>query len=206
MTLASPRADRTVRHDLPVRAAWDSNGSAQQRRHDFSRPAPLRHPPNYGTLCVKGRFGTDFTTHPRPLKTPLIRTAPRRIPRGPGTRPVVGQRSTQPDRRITTVMPRHLLLCQSHHRRQLRGSEGFGRCAHQQHRHCARLCHAGRSPGSSSPSVQRDEQQLRRNGTPRHVIVDSSNTTETHPVISLFLKKVSGKRRKTHRVDRARSS
>ena len=29
--------------------------------------------PNYGSLCVKGRFGMDFITHPDRLKTPLIR-------------------------------------------------------------------------------------------------------------------------------------
>ena len=29
--------------------------------------------PNYGSLCVKGRFGTDFVTHPDRLKTPLIK-------------------------------------------------------------------------------------------------------------------------------------
>jgi predicted molibdopterin-dependent oxidoreductase YjgC len=29
--------------------------------------------PNYGSLCVKGRFGYDFVGHPDRLKTPLIR-------------------------------------------------------------------------------------------------------------------------------------
>lgn len=29
--------------------------------------------PNYGSLCVKGRFGYDFTNHPERLKTPLIK-------------------------------------------------------------------------------------------------------------------------------------
>ena len=30
-------------------------------------------PPNYGSLCVKGRFGFDFVDHPDRLTTPLIR-------------------------------------------------------------------------------------------------------------------------------------
>jgi predicted molibdopterin-dependent oxidoreductase YjgC len=29
--------------------------------------------PNYGSLCVKGRFGNDFIHHPERLKTPLIK-------------------------------------------------------------------------------------------------------------------------------------
>ena len=29
--------------------------------------------PNYGRLCVKGRYGFDFINHPDRLKTPLIR-------------------------------------------------------------------------------------------------------------------------------------
>jgi predicted molibdopterin-dependent oxidoreductase YjgC len=29
--------------------------------------------PNYGSLCVKGRFGYDFVHSPERLKTPLIR-------------------------------------------------------------------------------------------------------------------------------------
>jgi predicted molibdopterin-dependent oxidoreductase YjgC len=32
-----------------------------------------RVPPNFGHLCVKGRFGFDFIHHPDRLKTPLIR-------------------------------------------------------------------------------------------------------------------------------------
>src|SRR5687768_6154270 len=35
--------------------------------------APFDSAPNYGNLCVKGRFGLDFTMHPRRLKKPLIR-------------------------------------------------------------------------------------------------------------------------------------
>src|SRR5215467_6421502 len=39
--------------------------------------APFDAAPNYGNLCVKGRFGTDFTTHPGRLKRPLIRAGER---------------------------------------------------------------------------------------------------------------------------------
>ena len=33
--------------------------------------APFDAAPNYGNLCVKGRFGLDFATHPRRLRKPL---------------------------------------------------------------------------------------------------------------------------------------
>ena len=39
--------------------------------------APFDSAPNYGNLCVKGRFGLDFATHPRRLKQPLIRDGAR---------------------------------------------------------------------------------------------------------------------------------
>ncbi len=40
--------------------------------------APFDAAPNYGNLCVKGRYGTDYTKHPRRLSAPLIRSG------GPG--------------------------------------------------------------------------------------------------------------------------
>ncbi|MGD2077180.1 MAG: molybdopterin-dependent oxidoreductase, partial [Chloroflexota bacterium] len=35
--------------------------------------APFDVAPNYGMLCVKGRFGTDYVRHPGRVKMPLIR-------------------------------------------------------------------------------------------------------------------------------------
>src|SRR5574341_272377 len=35
--------------------------------------APFDAAPNYGMLCVKGRFGIDSVMHPTRLKIPLIR-------------------------------------------------------------------------------------------------------------------------------------
>ena len=39
----------------------------------YAVEAPFDAAPNYGMLCVKGRFGTDYVNHPRRIKTPLIR-------------------------------------------------------------------------------------------------------------------------------------
>jgi predicted molibdopterin-dependent oxidoreductase YjgC len=39
----------------------------------FRAAAPFDAAPNYGKLCVKGRFGHDYLWHPDRLTTPLIR-------------------------------------------------------------------------------------------------------------------------------------
>src|SRR5512139_931415 len=44
--------------------------------------APFDAAPNYGRLCVKGRFGADFVHHPSRLIAPLVR----RQPQQPGKR------------------------------------------------------------------------------------------------------------------------
>jgi predicted molibdopterin-dependent oxidoreductase YjgC len=39
----------------------------------YRAQAPFDTAPNYGLLCVKGRFGYDYLWHPDRLTTPLIR-------------------------------------------------------------------------------------------------------------------------------------
>ena len=39
----------------------------------YAVEAPFDAAPNYGMLCVKGRFGTDYVKHPGRVKQPLIR-------------------------------------------------------------------------------------------------------------------------------------
>jgi predicted molibdopterin-dependent oxidoreductase YjgC len=39
----------------------------------FRVDAPFDAAPNFGKLCVKGRFGSDYLWHPDRLTTPLIR-------------------------------------------------------------------------------------------------------------------------------------
>lgn|SRR5574341_1429748 len=39
----------------------------------YRTSAPFDRAPNYGRLCVKGRFGHDYLWHPDRLTTPLIR-------------------------------------------------------------------------------------------------------------------------------------
>ena len=44
----------------------------------YRAAAPFDAAPNFGKLCVKGRFGHDYLWHPDRLTTPLIRRGLRR--------------------------------------------------------------------------------------------------------------------------------
>ena len=156
--------------------------------------APFGVAPNYGRLCVKGRFGLDFTTHPRRLRTPLIRDRKG----GP-------LREASWDEALSLVAERLSAIVREH------GGDSVGAFASAKATnednyvfqkwiraviktnnvdHCARLCHAGSvaglqlSIGSSAMSNSIAEME--------HLdtfIITGSNTAETHPVISLFMKK-----------------
>jgi formate dehydrogenase alpha subunit len=162
--------------------------------------APFDAAPNYGMLCVKGRYGTDYVKHPGRVKTPLIRT---NRSEGRSARPVwreatwdealdlvademaritmtnggdsiatyASAKATNEDNYVFQKMVRALL-----------GTNNVD--------HCARLCHAGSvtglqlSIGSSAMSNSIAEME-----DLEAFIVTGSNTTETHPVISNFLKR-----------------
>ncbi len=156
--------------------------------------APFDSAPNYGNLCVKGRFGTDFTTNPRRLKTPLIRDGE------PGQ-----FREATWDEALTLITDKLSNIV----RESGGDSVATFACAKATNEdnyvfqkwvravmktnnvdHCSRLCHAGSvtglqlSLGTSAMSNSIAEME--------HLdtfIVTGSNTTETHPVISLFLKR-----------------
>ena len=166
--------------------------------------APFDVAPNYGRLCVKGRFGTDFVHHPSRLTTPLIRRTPQR----PGQRVAAtgpeDWRQASWDEALDLVAERLMDLrarygpdsitanaCAKATNednyllqkllRQLIGANNID--------HCARLCHAGSVAGlqlaigssamSNSIAEMKDLECF---------IVTGSNTAETHPVIATFLK------------------
>jgi formate dehydrogenase alpha subunit len=156
--------------------------------------APFDAAPNYGNLCVKGRFGTDYTTHPRRLKTPLIRTG------GPGE-----FREATWDEALTLISSKLAAIVRES------GGDSIATyaCAKATNEdnyvfqkwvravmktnnvdHCARLCHAGSVTGLQlaigSSAMSNSIAEMEHLDT---FIVTGSNTTETHPVISLFLKK-----------------
>ena len=156
--------------------------------------APFDTAPNYGNLCVKGRFGTDYTTHPRRLKTPLIRVgAPGdfheatweealtlvsekladvvRTSGGDSIATYASAKATNEDNYVFQKWVRAVLKTNNVD-------------------HCARLCHAGSVTGLQlaigSSAMSNSIAEMEHLDT---FIVTGSNTTETHPVISLFLKK-----------------
>jgi formate dehydrogenase alpha subunit len=156
--------------------------------------APFDAAPNYGNLCVKGRFGLDFATHPRRLKTPLIRDGERGNFReatwdealdfiagklagivqesgGDSIATYACAKATNEDNYIFQKFVRAVLKTNNVD-------------------HCARLCHAGSVTGLQlaigSSAMSNSIAEMEHLDT---FVVTGSNTTETHPVISLFLKK-----------------
>jgi formate dehydrogenase alpha subunit len=164
--------------------------------------APESAAPNFGRLCAKGRYGTDFTHHSSRLKSPLIRKdidKDVRVPVG-----LEGFREASWDEALDLAAAR---LAETYKKS---GGDAFGAfcCAKASNEdnyifqkfvrstlktnnidHCARLCHAasvaglqkalGSSAMSNSIAEMKDLEVF---------IVTGSNTTETHPVISTFLR------------------
>ena len=162
--------------------------------------SPFEAAPNYGMLCVKGRFGTDFTTHPARLKRPLIRA---NIDEPRDVEPVWREASW--DEALNLVADRLSgIINQS-------GGDSIATfaCAKATNEdnyilqkwvrtvlrtnnidHCSRLCHAGSVAGLQlaigSSAMSNSIAEMEHLDT---FIVTGSNTTETHPVISNFLKR-----------------
>ncbi|MDX1664659.1 MAG: formate dehydrogenase subunit alpha [Candidatus Promineifilaceae bacterium] len=162
--------------------------------------APFDAAPNYGMLCVKGRFGTDYVNHPRRVKRPLIRANRHegrsadpvwrevswdealdyvadelvRIAKTNGGSAIASYASAKATNEDTYIFQKFI--------RALLRTNNVD--------HCARLCHAGSVTGlqlaigsaAMSNSIAEMENL-------EAFIVTGSNTTETHPVISNFLKR-----------------
>ncbi len=173
----------------------------------FRVSAPFDAAPNYGRLCVKGRFGIDFIYHPSRLTTPLIRKDYAALQAGQVRRQPVDLDAFRPASwdealdlvatRLAEIKVQHggdaiAALCSAKATnednyvfqklmRQLLGTNNVD--------HCARLCHAGSvtglqmAIGSSAMS-----NAIAEMAGLECFVVTGSNTTETHPVIATFLK------------------
>jgi len=195
MQPAAPLApDRIVRTTCPYCGVGCQMELYLKDRVIYRVGAPFDAAPNYGKLCVKGRFGTDFTMHPRRLTTPLIRVG------APGEfRPATW------DEALTLVSERLARI--------VRDSGGDSIATYASAKatnednyafqkwvravlktnnidHCARLCHAGSVTGLQlaigSSAMSNSIAEMEHLDT---FIITGSNTSETHPVISLFLKR-----------------
>jgi formate dehydrogenase alpha subunit len=192
--------DQTVRTTCPYCGVGCQLDLNVKDGYIYRVDAPFDAAPNYGMLCVKGRFGTDYVKHPRRVKTPLIRMNREEgrsaepvwreatwdealdlvadqltgIVKENGSNAIASYASAKATNEDTYVFQKFI--------RALLGTNNID--------HCARLCHAGSvtglqlAIGSSAMSNSIAEME-----NLEAFIVTGSNTTETHPVISNFLKK-----------------
>jgi formate dehydrogenase major subunit len=161
-------------------------------------------PANLGRLCVKGRFGWDYTQSPDRLTKPLVRKPG--VPRGPlaGRAREEVFREASWDEALGLVAARLQELRARHGPQALAGLSSakctneenylfqkFVRAALQSPHidHCTRLCH--------SSSVYALQTALgtgsMTNGIPdigdaECMLITGSNTTENHPVVATFIK------------------
>jgi formate dehydrogenase alpha subunit len=166
----------------------------------YAVEAPFDAAPNYGMLCVKGRFGTDYVRHPGRVRDPLIRT---NREAGRSSRPVWREaswnealdlvadnlvsiaRESGGDAIATYASAKATNEDTFVFQKVIRALIGTNNVDH-----CARLCHAGSVTGLQlsigSSAMSNSIAEMENLDT---FIVTGSNTTETHPVIANFLKR-----------------
>jgi formate dehydrogenase (NADP+) alpha subunit len=148
--------------------------------------------PNYGSLCVKGRFGYDFVHHKDRLTKPLIREGDR-------------FRKAGWDEALNLVATRFSEI------KNARGPDALAalssaRCTNEENYllqklmravigtnnidHCARLCHAstvtGLAAAFGSGAMTNTIADIEH---ARAILVTGSNTTEMHPIIASHIKR-----------------
>ena len=172
------------------------------QNHILRVTAPPAEAPNYGRLCVKGRFGMDFVQHPSRLTQPLIRKDLGKRPRQPvgleGFRPATWEEALDLSAERLADIVRQAggdavgTFCSA----KATNEDNYvfqkfvrGVLKTNNVDHCARLCHAASvtalqiAIGSSAMSNSIAEMK-----NLEVFIVTGSNTSETHPVISTFLR------------------
>jgi formate dehydrogenase alpha subunit len=198
------KADQVVRSTCPycgVGCQVDLNVKGDRI---FRVDAPSDAAPNYGRLCVKGRFGTDFVHHPSRLTAPLIR----RMEQTPGHRSPASSPEdwceASWDEALDLVASRLLDLRDRYGRDSITANASAKATNEDSYLlqkylravigtnnvdHCARLCHAGSVAGlqlaigstaMSNAIAEMPDLEC--------FMVIGSNTPETHPVIATFLK------------------
>ncbi len=173
-----------------------------QENHITRVDAPFDVAPNYGRLCTKGRYGMDYVSHPSRLTYPMIRKGLGAHPRKPVG--ISGFRRASWEEALDLAAEKLAAIVKENggdalgtfcsakatnednylFQKFVRGVLGTNNIDH-----CSRLCHAasvaglqitlGSSAMSNSIAEMKDLEVL---------LVTGSNTTETHPVISTFMR------------------
>ena len=194
------KADRVVRSTCPYCGVGCQLDLSIKDEYIYRVDAPFDAAPNYGMLCVKGRFGTDYVKHPGRVKTPLIRTNRDegrsakpvwreaswdealdyvadelvRIKSGYGSEAIASYASAKATNEDTYVFQKFI--------RALMGTNNID--------HCARLCPAGSVAGLQlaigSSAMSNSIAEMENLDV---FIITGSNTAETHPVIANYLKR-----------------
>ncbi|MCB8988471.1 MAG: formate dehydrogenase subunit alpha [Ardenticatenaceae bacterium] len=192
--------DRIVRTTCPYCGVGCQLHLNIKDEYIYAVEAPFDAAPNYGMLCVKGRFGTDYVKHPGRVKTPLIRA---NRAEGRSAKPV--WREATWDEALDFVADELVRIAQTY------GGDAIATYASAKATnedtyifqkfvrallhtnnvdHCARLCHAGSVTGLQlaigSSAMSNSIAEMEHLDT---FMVTGSNTTETHPVIANFLKR-----------------
>ncbi len=194
--------EKTVRTTCPFCGVGCQLDLSIDQGRIVSVSAPENAAPNFGRLCAKGRFGTDYVHHPSRIRTPLIRKnldSGKRTPVG-----MEGFREASWDEALDLAAERLSLAVKT------QGADSIGTfCSAKATNedtyifqkfvrgilktnnidHCARLCHAasvaGLQKAIGSSAMSNAIAEMKNLDV---FIVTGSNTTETHPVISTFLK------------------
>lgn len=194
------KADQVVRTTCPYCGVGCQMNLNVKDGYIYRVDAPFDAAPNYGMLCVKGRFGTDYVKHPGRVKAPLIRAN-----REDGRSAKPEWREATWDEALDYVADEMVRIANNYGGDSI-ASYASAKATNEDNYvfqklmralintnnvdHCARLCHAGSvtglqlSIGSSAMSNSIAEME-----DLEAFIVTGSNTTETHPVIANFLKR-----------------
>jgi formate dehydrogenase major subunit len=160
-------------------------------------------PGNEGRLCVKGRYGWDYTSHPERLARPLIRRA-ERYPKGQIETPLVAFREASWDEALDLIASRLRAIREQHGPGALAGF-GSAKCSNEEAYlfqkliraglgtnnvdHCTRLCHASsvaallEGIGSGAVTDVFGHARLAE-----VILLTGTNTTANHPVAATFFK------------------
>jgi formate dehydrogenase alpha subunit len=162
-------------------------------------------PANRGALCVKGRYGFGYATHPDRLTVPLIRRegVPRVPPEGAEPRRLFREATWEEALALVAARLRALLAA---HGPESLGVLGSAKCPNEDNYilqrvaraalgtnnidHCARLCHSS----SVSAMLMAFGDGAMTNAPQEIPLADvlfllGHNTTETHPVIGEAVKR-----------------